>query len=78
MKIIPQDQFAEPANLNEVADQPVIVHRRNGGSATRIVIFVHGLGGSRYGNHSTWGNFPKFIFEDISDLDVGLYQYETL
>ncbi len=78
MKTISQDQFAEPANLDEVADQSIVVHRRNGGSATRIVIFVHGLGGSRYGENSTWGNFPKFIFEDVSDVDVGLYQYETL
>ena len=75
MKIISQDQFSEPAHLDEVADQSIVVHRRNGGSAMRIVIFVHGLGGSPYG---TWGNFPKFIFEDVSDLDVGLYQYETL
>lgn len=75
MKTISQDQFSEPADLKEVADQSIIVHRRNGGSATRIVIFVHGLGGSPYG---TWGNFLRFLFEDVSDLDVGLYQYETL
>lgn len=73
-----QDQFSAPANLDEVADQSIVVHRRNGSSATRIILFVHGLGGSRYGKDSTWGNFPKFIFEDVSDLDVGLYQYETL
>jgi pimeloyl-ACP methyl ester carboxylesterase len=75
VKIIEQAQFSEPDDLNEVRDQSIIVHRRSGGSATRIVIFVHGLGGSPYG---TWGNFPKFIFEDVPDLDVGLYQYETL
>jgi pimeloyl-ACP methyl ester carboxylesterase len=78
MKTISQDQFSEPANLDEVVDQSIVVHHRNGGSATRIVIFVHGLGGSRYGKNSTWSNFPKFIFEDVSDLDIGLYQYETL
>jgi pimeloyl-ACP methyl ester carboxylesterase len=75
MKTIPQDRFSEPADLKEVADQSIIVHRRNSGSATRIVIFVHGLGGSPYG---TWGNFPRFMFEDVPDIDVGLYQYETL
>ena len=75
MKIVLQDKFLEPPNLDDVADQSIVVHRRNGGSATRIVIFVHGLGGSRYG---TWGNFPKFIFEDVPDLDVGLYEYESL
>ena len=78
MKIMMQDKFSVPADIDEVADQSIVVHRRNGNSATRIVIFVHGLGGSRYGENSTWGSFPKFIFEDISDLDVGLYQYETL
>jgi pimeloyl-ACP methyl ester carboxylesterase len=78
MKTIIQDQYAEPIDLNELADQSIVVHRRKGGSATRIVIFVHGLGGSRYGKGSTWGNFPKFIFEDVEDIDVGLYQYETL
>src|SRR5262245_17232958 len=78
MKSISQDLFSEPANLDELADQSIVVHRRDGGSATRILIFVHGLGGSRYGAKSTWGAFPKFIFEDVSDLDVGLYQYETL
>src|SRR5579863_3777366 len=75
MKTITQEQFSAPANLDKVAEQSIIVHRRNAAPATRIIVFVHGLGGTPYG---TWGNFPKFIFEDISDLDVGLYQYETL
>jgi pimeloyl-ACP methyl ester carboxylesterase len=75
LKIISQDQFSEPDNLDDAADQSIIVHRRNSGAASGILIFVHGLGGSPYG---TWGNFPKFIFEDVPDLDVGLYRYETL
>jgi pimeloyl-ACP methyl ester carboxylesterase len=75
MKTMSQDQFSAPTNLDEVADQSIVVHSRNGGTHTRIVIFVHGLGGSPYG---TWGNFPRLIFEDVPDLDVGLYQYETL
>jgi hypothetical protein len=78
MKTISQDQFCEPTNLDEVADQSIVVHHHEDGSATRIVIFVHGLGGSRYGKNPTWGNFPKFIFEEVPDLDVGLYRYETL
>ncbi len=78
MKTVSQEEFSEPANLAEVADQPIVVHHHNGGSATRIAIFVHGLGGSRFGKGSTWSNFPKFIFQDVADLDVGLYQYETL
>ena len=27
---------------------------------------------------STWGFFPKFLFEDLPQLDVGLYEYRTL
>lgn len=37
-----------------------------------------GLGGKRYGKNSTWGEFPKFIFEDLPNFDVGLYYYRTL
>jgi pimeloyl-ACP methyl ester carboxylesterase len=75
MKIIVQDKFSAPTDLNELAKESIILHRRSSGPATRIVIFVHGLGGSPYG---TWGNFPRFIFDDIPESDVGLYQYETL
>jgi pimeloyl-ACP methyl ester carboxylesterase len=76
MKIEVQDQFSVPTNSNRaLAKESIIIHRRTSGPAARIVIFVHGLGGSPYG---TWGNFPRFIFEEIPDSDVGLYQYETL
>src|ERR1700709_1524187 len=78
MKTISQGQFSTPVDLDEVAEEAIVVHHHDGVPATRIVVFVHGLGGSRYGAKSTWGNFPKFIFEDIPDLDVGLYQYDSL
>lgn len=75
MKTILQDQFSAPADLKELGRESIILHRRPSAPSTRLVIFVHGLGGTPYG---TWGSFPKFIFEDVTDLDVGLYQYETL
>ncbi len=77
MKVIVQDTFSEPDHLASVADQSLVVHRRPASSASRIAVFVHGLGGSRYGANSTFGEFPRFLFEDVPDLDVGLYQYET-
>jgi pimeloyl-ACP methyl ester carboxylesterase len=36
------------------------------------------LGGSRYGENSTWGNFPEFLYDDLPDFNVGLYEYRTL
>jgi pimeloyl-ACP methyl ester carboxylesterase len=78
MKILEQDAYAEPPNPAELDDHQVVIHRRTGSSSSQLVIFVHGLGGQRYGRKSTWGNFPKFIFEDMPGVDVGLYKYETL
>lgn len=43
-----------------------------------IAVFVHGLGGSRYGRKATWGKFPAFLFADLPNLDVGMYSYRTL
>lgn len=73
------DLFAEPKEAQSLQEQPLVVHQRAEPTANdKLVIFVHGLGGSRYGEKSTWGNFPRFIFEDMPELDVGLYQYRTL
>src|SRR5207245_4033522 len=38
------------------------------------VVFVHGLGGERY---DTWGHFPRFLYEDLPGVDVGMYAYRT-
>jgi tetratricopeptide (TPR) repeat protein/pimeloyl-ACP methyl ester carboxylesterase len=58
------------------ADEPLVIHSRRGEDNTNLVVFVHGLGGSRYG---TWGNFPKFVFDDFkeSGVAIGLYAYRT-
>jgi hypothetical protein len=72
------DQYAEPADAQSLLEQPLVVHERTNPTLNdKLVIFVHGLGGSRYGKSSTWDNFPRFIFEDIPELDVGMYQYRT-
>lgn len=78
MHIKDQTEYKEPANLQTWAGEPVVIHRRRLDKANnQLVIFVHGLNGSRYGDNSTWGNFPKFFFEDIPQIDVGLYEYVT-
>jgi Alpha/beta hydrolase family len=78
MKILcPQEEFAEPSDQVSLDEEPLVVHRRSAASNT-LVILVHGLGGCRYGKNSTWGYFPKFLYEDKPELDVGLYEYRTL
>lgn len=73
------DQFSDPADPAALSEEPLAIHQRHAATFNRkLVIFVHGLGGSRYGAKSTWGSFPKFIFEDVPTLDVGMYQYRTL
>lgn len=73
-----QTVYESPQDDRDGRQHPLIVHRRSEPSSNRrLVIFVHGLGGSRYGPHSTWGRFPGFLFEDLADVDVGLYRYDT-
>ena len=74
-----QAAFREPARPREVADERLIIHQRTDPSkATHLVIFVHGLGGVRYGKKATWGDFPRLVFEDFPGVDVGMYAYRTL
>ena len=40
-------------------------------------MFIHGLGGKRYGHRATWGDFPRYLFQDFPNLDVALVQYRT-
>ena len=76
MHIENQTEYKELDNL-KWAEEPLTIHRRQDKANNQLVIFVHGLNGSRYGDNSTWGNFPKFVFEDIPQIDVGLYEYQT-
>lgn len=52
---------------------PLLVHRR-GSSGSSLLIFVHGLGGSRY---TTWGGLPSFLYSDLPHVDLGLYDYSS-
>jgi len=76
---IKQASFQAPDDLDEATQYPLIIHSKHtlDNKDNHLIIFIHGLGGRRYGDKSTWGNFPKFIFEDIPQLDVGLYEYRT-
>lgn len=78
MEIFLEDNYSHPKDLNLFLDEPLCIHQRSDPTMNRnLVLFVHGLGGSRYGVNSTWGNFPKLMFKDIPDADIGMYQYRT-
>jgi hypothetical protein len=77
MEIFVQNSYAEPDDPQLIKNEALVIHRKAEGNRY-LVVFVHGLGGSRYGEDSTWGFFPKFLFEDLPQLDVGLYEYRTL
>jgi len=73
-----QSIFAEPENLRSIGNERLVIHQRTSPSAaTHLAIFVHGLGGSRYGKRATWGDFPRLIFEEFPTVDVGMYSYRT-
>lgn len=77
MKQFKQQLFQEP-RPSDVTNEPLVVHEQeNQPNNDSLIIFVHGLGGKRYGARSTWGNFPKFVFKEMRALDVGLYEYMT-
>lgn len=79
MRRLIQPTFEEPPNPEGLADEPLVIHQRTPKTSNgSLVVFVHGLGGSRYGGKATWGYFPRFIYEDFPQLDVGLYAYTTL
>jgi len=79
MQIIVQSHFEEPRRGMVSDEEPLIVHRRTEQAVNKaLVVFVHGLGGKRYGPDATWGRFPQYIYEDFPNVDVGLYTYRTL
>ena len=75
VEIIHNDEFEKPTHGSVDPDEPLVIHcRERDGRNRSLAIFVHGLGGSRY---ATWGDFPKFLYEDVHELDVALYSYRT-
>jgi pimeloyl-ACP methyl ester carboxylesterase len=70
--------FAQPNDWQSLSGEALVVHQRSEPTQNdKIVLFVHGLGGKRYGKRATWGRFPELLFEDLHEIDVGLYQYRT-
>jgi pimeloyl-ACP methyl ester carboxylesterase len=79
MKLLEQSEFQEPENSGDLGEALIIHRHKDSADPGRsLVVFVHGLGGKRYGRKATWGYFPKFLFQDFRDLDIGLYEYRTL
>ena len=78
MRTVVQSHFADPLGDVNLADEPLVIHRRRDAASPHLVVFVHGLGGKRYGPNATWGMFPKLLFDEFSNVDVGLYSYSTL
>lgn len=76
MERLMHENFIEPSDKKTI-EEDLVVHSRNKKN-DKLVIFIHGLRGSRYGKNSTWGKFPKYLFEDLNEFDIGLYQYATL
>ena len=80
MKRLTQSTFAEPSNdeLKGLENEPLVIHQRQNPTVNKhLAVFVHGLGGRRHGKKATWGYFPKFIYEDFTNLDIALYSYRT-
>jgi pimeloyl-ACP methyl ester carboxylesterase len=66
----------EPVRHGGLNDEhPTFVHTHLAGPvAPSLVLFVHGLNGSRY---RTWGDFPRFLFDADQSIDIGLYDYAS-
>lgn len=67
---IKQASFQAPDDLDEATQYPLIIHSKHtlDNKDNHLIIFIHGLGGHRYGDKSTWGNFPKFISRMFHNL----------
>jgi tetratricopeptide (TPR) repeat protein/pimeloyl-ACP methyl ester carboxylesterase len=65
-------------------DEPLVIHRHGDRSGDALVVFLHGWGGNRYGTWMPPGKepapdgFPRFLYEDFPQSDIGLYSYRTM
>ena len=81
MKIFTQSKYHDPTpkELKDFGSEPLTIHKRPEPSNNEtLIIFVHGLGGCRYGKNSTFGYFPKYLYEDLTGFDIGFYEYVSL
>lgn len=79
MKHLVQVDYGEPKKPRDLAAETLIIHQRSEATSARgLVIFVHGLGGTRYKKGATWGDYPKLVFANFPSVDVGMYSYRTL
>jgi pimeloyl-ACP methyl ester carboxylesterase len=77
--VLVQEKFEEPDDPASLDHEPLVVHQRTEPTHNQaLIIFVHGLGGRRYGKKATWGHFPGYVYEDFQQLDVGQYAFHTL
>ena len=61
MEIFVQNSYAEPDDpklIKRLADEALVIHRKAEGNRY-LVVFVHGLGGSRYEEGFNLGVFSK-------------------
>ena len=81
MEIFVQNSYAEPDDpqlIKRLDDEALVIYRKAAGNRY-LVVFVHGLGGSSLRKEGlNLGVFSKFLFEDLPQLDVSLYEYRTL
>ena len=78
MQPLVQREFQYPLP-GEYAKEPLVIHQHDGLSeCENLVVFVHGLGGVRYGRRPTWGHFPDLLFHELPSVDVGLYSYISM
>jgi len=55
-------------------DESLVVHTHPGVTNEKLVLFLHGFGGNRY---QTWGDLPRYVFDDCPDASIGLYDYRS-
>jgi pimeloyl-ACP methyl ester carboxylesterase len=76
MTCVRQDTYEAAAGSFE--SEPLVIHRRTDRPRnSRLVVLIHGLKGTRYGRKSTWGRLPGQLYQDLPELDLGLYQYRS-
>lgn len=78
MRRLDQETYSEPEAAETLSEEPLVLHHHPGDADNAtLIVFVHGLGGKRYGKRTTWGQFPRLLFDDFPTADIGMYQYRS-